>query len=109
MELHSKVARLCLQTAKRPGEEGGRVREGAFTLSRTCMSARGTVNRDTRACTHYVQNSWREVHSSSGRRQGGSVVCKWWDGRLMRRAWCTKPRSPRVGRRTTNIVITRGN
>jgi hypothetical protein len=28
MELHSKVARLCLQTAKRPGEEGERVREG---------------------------------------------------------------------------------
>lgn len=27
MELHSKVARLCLQTAKRPGE-GERVRDG---------------------------------------------------------------------------------
>jgi len=27
MELHSKVARLCLQTAKRPGE-GERAREG---------------------------------------------------------------------------------
>ncbi|KYQ48024.1 hypothetical protein ALC60_12984, partial [Trachymyrmex zeteki] len=39
---------------------GGQKKRGTvFTLSRTCM--RRTVNRDTRACTHYVQNSWQNT------------------------------------------------
>ncbi|KYN27103.1 hypothetical protein ALC57_03446, partial [Trachymyrmex cornetzi] len=49
---------------RRRGRKGESERERTklrevFTLSRTCT--RSTINRDTRACTHYVQNSWQNT------------------------------------------------
>jgi len=64
-------------------------RDAGFCRARSrllCFAARGggRQRRRRRRGRRVASRPRREVHSSSGRRQGDGVACKWWDERLMR-------------------------
>ncbi|KYN33740.1 hypothetical protein ALC56_11998 [Trachymyrmex septentrionalis] len=117
---------------ERRGEEKrqNEMRRGFLSREIAPFTLRSERRRSTTATT--TTGPRREVHSSSGRRQGDGAACKWWDGRLMRfvsptwkpdtygpvsisppgrhtRSGAPNRGSACVGRRTTNIVIAHGN
>ncbi|KYN27105.1 hypothetical protein ALC57_03448 [Trachymyrmex cornetzi] len=138
-----KAMRIALKSfyGRRRGEEKRQnetKRDAGFCRARSRLlrsAARGggrRRRRRRRGGRRVASGPRREVHSSSGRRQGDGAACKWWDGRLMRfvsptwkpdtygpvsisppgrhtRSGAPNRGSACVGRRTTNIVIARGN